>query len=850
MTVYRNPLNLRQEFIPAERLRLEVAQPAYQDFGFGPVTNLNPNPTPVLGAWGYTTPTGVIDLAGVDGRVGIRLTNPSQFQTSVYLSTYWAPVQPDPGGAAYVAVRYDCLDLVGGTDEVLVQFWTADRSSNGGSSFQVPASPDGVTRYGPAVQVPPGTAWVTARVALFGAAIGSSVTIDRLMIAWGDNAQALQPSAYGFVGGADWVNILNHTTEVTISRATLDASTLKATTLDPDLDPSRTAEDALRVGQAVRVVALADFPDGERWEPLYTGTIDDVVVTYELDKATGATKPRIAIEATDAAQTLANTPGRDGFDQLAGLTQWLLPSTNIPYLVNYTAYPHKSNQIAPVAHNDDASVLDQLVIARDVVQGYAWVDRHGRLQAWDPGYGPLDFALLRAGTWTITGGTRLAGSNGEEGSILGTSAGGFSMTRNLPVEEGRTYYIEVALEASNGGAYDTSVVVEWLGIDSSTVIHTEGSWQADSTEGGSPIVLEGMAPKGAYAAKVSVYVWDSPSGITHTYGVAFRHVPTLYTSRGIDTYGDNASTFTTLDVSFATHACINVVKVQWNRYDAAEDNTQQIAYGPYVDQPSIDEHGPYSATFVLQGGAESEDDIEAFAAQVLARNAWPERTANAMAVEVLTPKDVRLAILNDLCSPIQATYYDREADDYLVDHKAARITGITHQITPAGWTVDYAFDPVDSVAAPQETPAPSASVVPAPKFIGRAGSFDHAPASPGYWVVAPGGTVTLANLTVAVPPGSNYAVIVAGMHSGRATANAAGNLYLNAAINSGTPEAIDRARTHNVQDAAVTLGGTVYGVIDVRQATTLRYTLTFTSDAGSSSNIWIRPFSSRVNFMA
>lgn len=603
---------------------------------------------------------------------------------------------------------------------------------------------------------------------------GATAAAGGWSYAWTGTAHASTSTAsqasYAYVDPRSFQNVLGGSHEINLSRAPLDASTMTATIVDPALDPTDNAADVLAVGRTVRAMALV----GTVWEPLYVGSIDDVVTSYVMDKEAGTVKPRIELHATDAAQTLANFKAPDGFDQLSGLTTTALPATNVPYLVDGVSWPDATAP-APCAKNADASVLDQIAIARDTVRGRAYVDRRGRFQAWDRGYSPMD---LNPDLGTPIGTNGTVAGNGSTGTITATGAGDVTFTRDYPVEAGQPYVFNVGL-TTTGTARSYSASVDWLQLDYVTTI-PGATLTATATEGGTPASISADAPQGAYGARVTVTITASAAAQAHTYTLAGAFQNTRYTSVPSDAASANGDSYTDIDVSFATHACINTVSVLFNRYDAVTQQTAQIPYGPYVDQNSVDKNGPYSATFTIQGGTESTSAIQDYALAVLTANANPARQANSITVAVLDDKGIRHAVLNDLCTPVHVSYYDTAASGYLVD-SAVRIETIQHNITPSGWTVTYTFTPTDSVAAPQVTPVPTNAPV------GRAWyTLTHQAnntLTTGSWtrlsgmgVLGSGGNIGANSASILIAEPGWYHVSGAVNHAWSATANRCGAL--------------------------------------------------------------------------
>lgn len=145
--------------------------------------------------------------------------------------------------------------------------------------------------------------------------------------------------------------------------------------------------------------------------------------------------------------------------------------------------------------------------------------------------------------------------------------------------------------------------------------------------------------------------------------------------------------------------CINVVNITWLRYDDGSGETTEASYGPYEDAASVRKVGPYAATFTIAGVVEDESVIAAFANAVLAANSTPTKQVTSITVPVRSADDVWKALL-DLCDLVRVTNSVAGVDE------SPRITAINHTITPGKWLVTYTFRANGTVAIPQETPSP------------------------------------------------------------------------------------------------------------------------------------------------
>jgi hypothetical protein len=606
-----NPLNPRQAYLPDDRIRLEVeTKPTDPDT----LVNLCLNPSGDLGAWGWgydpTLGGGELDSGPIvsDGSAwALRFRQASATQVG-FLISYYVPIEPGQWANGHYSIFATDAPV-----RASWRFYTADRTE---ILPRLPASLATTTRgthYAPAQQAPAGAAYARLVLSLFAntatlttpAPIDSEIRVRTIMIAALDAPAADLP----YVEPRAWHDIASAANSIQINRATLDASTLTAVVVDPALDPADDPADVIAVGRMIRCSALVDIPTGlpggeviQEWRELYTGIITDAKTTYLTIDGFGALRPSIEIQAVDAASTLASMKAAEGYDYLGGLTL-ALAGTNVPYIVNGATGPVTVGGSA-CSRNDDASVLDQVAIARDTVHGLAWIDRRGRLQAWD-----ID---------------------------------------NLPA-----------------------------------------------------------GPVASYSANTG------PEGTQH---------------------------YSVIDASWSPTSVINVVTVNYLRYDAVAATAETIVYGPYLNQASIDAYGARAATFTIQGLIETGAEMAAYAQRVLDRNATPARLVNSITVPVNDVADILYAAGVDLCSLVDVNHDD------LID-AAHRVNGIQHTITPDGWLVTYTFAPPESVAAPQVTPPPvSASTVVATKYLEAVAT----------------GAVTLANATPVGIPGHTQTFNVGG----------------------------------------------------------------------------------------
>lgn len=191
------------------------------------------------------------------------------------------------------------------------------------------------------------------------------------------------------------------------------------------------------------------------------------------------------------------------------------------------------------------------------------------------------------------------------------------------------------------------------------------------------------------------YAWVDRRGVVNVWDAA--NMPTA----SVATFDEDD--YTDLSIDYDTERCINTVTIKYLRTNLATGETVEVPYGPYVDQNSIDQWGPRSAEFTIQGITETAPNMAAYAAAVLAANATPVVRVNSVTLAVLDAAEVTYA-LHDLYDLVTINNTNAGLTQDL------RITGIEHTIsaTPKGgkWITSYAFAADGGAAPPQPTPSP------------------------------------------------------------------------------------------------------------------------------------------------
>lgn len=171
--------------------------------------------------------------------------------------------------------------------------------------------------------------------------------------------------------GGTWIDITGPTTNISFTFDDSNAATLGAEVLDADLDPL--VSNDLRLGKPVRVKGM-DVRTHD-YSVLYTGTIDNLSVTRNPRETR---KVSISLTATNNVTYLAGQTEARGVGTINEL-RWLV--TGVPFNINGSTTPLGSGTV--ISKNENASIWDNVLITRDSVLGYAWVDKNNVLNAWD-----------------------------------------------------------------------------------------------------------------------------------------------------------------------------------------------------------------------------------------------------------------------------------------------------------------------------------------------------------------------------------------------------------------------------------------------------------------------------------
>lgn len=155
-------------------------------------------------------------------------------------------------------------------------------------------------------------------------------------------------------------------------------------------------------------------------------------------------------------------------------------------------------------------------------------------------------------------------------------------------------------------------------------------------------------------------------------------------------------------IDFDTDRCINYLTVKYLRLDPVTGETEEVTYGPYRDQGSIDKWGLHTPTndFTVHGLVEDETTIAAYAEAILSANATPTRRVLEVAVPIRTTDDLETLAVADLYDLTLVENAQAGLSDLL------RVTRVAHQITGTKWTMTLGFAADGGVAQPQAVPSP------------------------------------------------------------------------------------------------------------------------------------------------
>lgn len=348
----------RQQYRTVDAARLWVETPAES-------WNVNRFPNPVAdGAWGWTSDRGVMAASGGAFTYTSNAGGTNRWTSEhipVEYGTHAAVCWVQQATVRTVRARLEWIDGRGFVTSVTP--WT---TYSAGSSL---------IRRIAAVAMP--TSTIAMRLVLElgtssstfpNTAGGHTYAFRNVVVMTGAAAEvaAMNNATPSLVPLPGWTDILPDASSVRVVRDELNVGTLEVVCTE-SLDLA-----TVRVGRRIRLASAAG-------QNIATARIRDSRSTREETKRGFVRVVRIS--ATDAATDLAAETRPDGVGRLLDLPR-ALEGCGVPWRVNGSG----DQRVGLVRYTSaSASALDQVIVARDSSLGYAWVDRHGVLQAWDLG---------------------------------------------------------------------------------------------------------------------------------------------------------------------------------------------------------------------------------------------------------------------------------------------------------------------------------------------------------------------------------------------------------------------------------------------------------------------------------
>lgn len=362
-----------QEFLVTDVLRLQV-----QDGWPDPLPNLIFNHSGIGGAWGWrlTTLTRLDDFTLESTAGGLHLEAVEVVGAGVGLAWWELGVPAVAAGTRQIRGAVTRVAVGGAPTDLTarVEFYPdPDDSVAIIGSVEVDLNANGVFAF-PATDVPADTALIRFVITLTGAE-GDWVEFKDAVLMFGTAGDI---AASDPLSDPPWTDILGSAATLEIERDEMNLGTLSATLYDANLDPA--TQDLIRPGKRVRLQALVD---GD-WESVFTGKADNPSSVYEVRDPflDDVKRVQIKLVASDAVADLVNSPRPEGVATFADLPYVLL-DTGVPYNINGSGAALDFDDVIIAGYNESANAVDQVVITRDSVLGYAWIDRGGVLQAWD-----------------------------------------------------------------------------------------------------------------------------------------------------------------------------------------------------------------------------------------------------------------------------------------------------------------------------------------------------------------------------------------------------------------------------------------------------------------------------------
>lgn len=535
---------------------------------------------------------------------------------------------------------------------------------------------------------------------------GSTAAAGGWTYAWTGTANNSESTAVlsqlSYIEPIAYTDIMGDSNVIGWTREELDVGTLSATVVNPTLDPS--IEEDLRPGRRFRVRAFN--PATSAFEPLILGRTSNAKVDYYPLNGEGDTA-RISLTGQDNITTLANAQRPQSVGTIDELP-YVLEGAGVPWNCNGSGNQVPSATV--IVENDNTSAVDQIALTRDTESGFAWMDRWGVLQAHSSlssltPYQAVDNGTFEASLSPWTGTSATAARTNAQAHGGSWSA---SLTATAAVSELRLDHAYIAVRpgdvlslAAWGRAAVTARNYRWLltwyESDGTYISQTTSPLTAGSASAWTQFTgLAATAPPGAARVSYSLVVRTAsgtmPIGEVHYFDdvtitvTPFKHVldDTVYNPNII--------------VDFDTDRCINSVGVlrQWTH---STEGPQGTLYGPYTDDPSIEEWGRHHVEINVAGTSPAA--IPAYAAAVLAANGTPQVRVQSLQIPITTVERMRYAFI-DLYDLVTVT------NDETGISADLRVVGVSHEIQAdedgGTWLMTLTFASEGGIATPTQQP--------------------------------------------------------------------------------------------------------------------------------------------------
>jgi hypothetical protein len=715
-------------------VRLEIERP----LDAGEQVNQVPNPSGELGAWGYITPTAGTVLRSVltDGVYRLVLTSPGGAPS-------WVTTEPVPVVAGrHVSARW-LAEAVTGRYSVQVEWLSLTGVLLSTTSESAAYAASATARVYGSVQAPAGAGYYRVRFNHYSNSLGANPVAGstlqlREVTATAADAPSdlgwsrtnLMPTPSGEAGPGAWT-ALGGTVSTSTAQALVGTRSLIFT--------RNTGEGSLiGVGETMTVRGGRDYAVQARsrargnlrkvtLEVRFRDTAGAIITTAAVDQATereGQWNPVIGVVTAPTNAATANLRMNWGkvkggevhyadavmVEQASTLGTYFDGSTTPADGVTYSwdGTPHQSPSVAagPVGDIGElATVTYQNILGPTAELTVARADLNvGTLDATilSTDLDPARDRLIRPGRrvrLVTTDGAVLCAGKAFTASVKYELLADDATKRariTLSVVDGVNVLASVARSEGVATIDELPYVLEGVGLPWS--VNGSGDQVPDAVVSANNDNAMALDQVVVTRDSARGYAWVDRNGVLQAWDVdQLDTTPAAVLDESVYTAD--------IDVDYSIGDLINEVTVVVLRPIATTGVTEEVRYGPYRNEDSIAEWGVYSGEYTVQGaGFDDETTVAAYGQSILDTNSEPAVRLNTAVVPIRTAEDITTWALRDLYDVV-TVINDRAGID-----GPARITSLTHAITPEKWLLTLGFSE-DGVAAPTlATPTPPAGV--------------------------------------------------------------------------------------------------------------------------------------------